>query len=153
MKFLTDRNLGKLVTWLRILGHDTVSYTGNIGREFLREGARENRIVLTRRRDMDRRDFSGRMIIIHADTVKNQLSELAAQIPALFDDCAMLSRCLRCNTSLDAASKSSVKERVPPYIYEIHDDFMICPSCGRIFWHGSHARRMRDCISSLRSAV
>jgi len=153
MKFLTDRNLGKLTTWLRILGHDAVYYTGPIGREFLKKGAREARVVLTRRRDMARRDFSGHMFIIHADKVTDQLSELASQLPTLFDESALLSRCPRCNTPLDKTAKPSVKECVPPYIYEIHDDFMTCPTCGRIFWHGSHACRMHKLITLLRTAV
>jgi len=32
MKFLADRNLGKLAKWLRILGYDTVYDRENMGR-------------------------------------------------------------------------------------------------------------------------
>jgi uncharacterized protein with PIN domain len=57
VKFITDSNLGKLAKWLRILGYNTVLYTRNANREFLRKAEKEERIVLTRKKDMQQDDF------------------------------------------------------------------------------------------------
>ena len=62
MKFITDVNLGKLAKWMRILGYNTVYHTGNTGRDFLKKAAAEGRIALTRKKDMARRQFSGRLV-------------------------------------------------------------------------------------------
>ena len=52
MKFLVDSSLGRLSTWLRILGYDTVYWRGEADRVFLRMAERQGRAVLTRRKDL-----------------------------------------------------------------------------------------------------
>ena len=53
MRFITDRMLGKLSTWLRILGYDTVyaadlEVKGDEDRFIVTLAEREGRILLTR---------------------------------------------------------------------------------------------------------
>jgi uncharacterized protein with PIN domain len=31
---------------------------------------------------------------------------------------------------------------VPPYVYLTQERFAICPSCNRVYWHGTHADEM-----------
>jgi uncharacterized protein with PIN domain len=31
---------------------------------------------------------------------------------------------------------------VPPRVYEIQDQYMICPSCHRVYWRGTHWKSM-----------
>ncbi|MEA3471076.1 MAG: Mut7-C RNAse domain-containing protein [Thermodesulfobacteriota bacterium] len=138
MKFITDRNLGKLARWLRILGHDTVCYSENIDRDFLRVGARENRVVLTRKRDMARRDFSGHMVIIYHDRVFDQIQELRGKTLLELKPQNFFSICLECNQSLKPISKENAKEKVPPYVFQTQDTFLTCPECGKIYWPGTH---------------
>jgi uncharacterized protein with PIN domain len=138
VKFITDRNLGKLAKWLRILGYDTVCYSENIDRAFLRAGAKENRIVLTRRRDMARRAFSGRMVIIYRDRVNDQLQELREKTSLEPNPQNFLSLCLECNQPLQPISKENTKEKVPPYVFQTQNTFLTCPECGKIYWPGTH---------------
>ncbi len=138
IKFLTDRNLGKLTKWLRMLGYDTVYYTGNIDRSFLREGVKEGRIALTRRRDMARRHFSGRMFIVHADKVPDQLSGVIDEFSLEFDTKRLFTLCLTCNEKLKDIPKADIKSRVPPYVFQTQNNFRICPQCQKIFWPGTH---------------
>jgi hypothetical protein len=39
--------------------------------------------------------------------------------------------------------KEQVFEKVPPYVYRTQDRFAMCPDCGRVYWHGTHANEMQ----------
>ena len=75
-RFICDRNLGKLAKWLRILGYDTFFYRGNADRDFLRKADREGRIALTRKRDLERRQHAGCLVVIKADRADAQIGEI-----------------------------------------------------------------------------
>lgn len=47
-KFIADNNVGKLVKWLRILGYDTVPFTGPDDADMILQALKEGRVVLTR---------------------------------------------------------------------------------------------------------
>lgn len=135
---MTDRNLGKLTKWLRILGYDTACHAGNIDRSFLKRGAKEGRVVLTRRRDMAGRSFLGRMFIVCSDKVSDQLSEVIEEYSLKPDPEMFLTICLACNEKLEDIPNSDVKNRVPPYVFQTQKNFQICPQCEKIFWPGTH---------------
>ena len=138
MKFITDANLGKLAKWLRILGYDTVFYTGDADRNFLRKAESEGRVVLTRRKDMERRQFSGQLVMIHSDQVQTQLREVMDKLHILPDTDRLFSICLRCNELLMKVSREEVSGLVPDHVYAGHTEFHRCPRCKRIFWPGTH---------------
>lgn len=142
MKFITDRTLGKLAKWLRILGYDTLYYRGAIDRSMLEKGRREGRIVLTRRRDMAERQFTGRMKIVMADGVTAQLREVIDELQLAPAHNDLFSRCLTCNTCLQPVDRQLVKGSVPPYVLQTQTDFRICSLCRRIYWSGTHRDNM-----------
>ena len=63
MKFLADSSLGRLSTWLRMLGYDTVYWRGVAERSFLRKAEKEGRAVLTRRKDLLARQHAGIVLV------------------------------------------------------------------------------------------
>jgi len=138
MKFLADRNLGKLTKWLRILGYDAVIWHGEIGRSFLREGARQGRVVLTRRRDMAERNYLGTMLVIYGDKMPQQLTEVIGAYSLDVNTAHILTICLHCNETLRSISRTDVEDRVPPYVFQTQQKFRICTNCGQIFWAGTH---------------
>ena len=142
MRFLTDRNLGKLTKWLRAIGYDTEIYSGIIGRAFLREGAEQGRIVLTRRRDMASRNFMGRMYVVSSDTVHEQLREVIKEYSLNLNPDTCFSICLICNQPLAEIEKLAVRDRVPPYVFQTQMTFSFCRRCSKIFWAGTHKERM-----------
>ena len=75
-KFITDASLGRLAKWLRLLGYDTVVFPNQAGREMLRQADTERRIVLTRRRDMTQRQFSGHLFLITGVDIASQLNDV-----------------------------------------------------------------------------
>src|SRR5690606_36581591 len=52
-------------------------------------------------------------------------------------------RCSRCNAELRALAPGEVERRVPARVRERQARFLACPGCGRAYWEGTHAARMR----------
>jgi uncharacterized protein with PIN domain len=148
MKFITDRSLGTLAKWLRILGYDTLLYEGNADRSLLTAARGEERVVLTRKKDMAQKQFSGKKMILMSDRVENQLKEVIDTFSLRPEQRHLFSRCLQCNERLIGIGKDDVKGRVPPYTFENQDAFMICPMCRRIFWPGTHKERAEKWLRS-----
>jgi uncharacterized protein with PIN domain len=138
LKFITDSNLGKLAKWLRILGYDTTYYTENIDRNFLRMAQQQGRVVLTRKKDMARRQFSGQLFVIQHDHVKDQLEEVINRLSLVPEPEKLLTICLTCNEELKTVSGEEVSGMVPEYIFRCHKEFNLCLRCGGIFWPGTH---------------
>lgn len=140
LRFAAAPSLGRLCRWLRTLGFDCI-YLEREDPQALRSAA--DRIYLTRHADTGRG-----VIFIDQDGVFDQLRVMDDLI-SLKGRCAPLSRCIRCNAPLAGADRRLVKDRVPEYVFDSHDRFTMCRSCGRIYWPGTHAGRIRDRISEL----
>lgn len=138
IKFITDSNLGKLAKWLRILGYDTLYYSGNADRKFLTKAKQEDRVVLTRRKNMLQRSFSGTLAVIRHDCVGEQLLEVINQFAVKPEKGQFFTICLKCNAKLTAVSKEEIAGRVPDYVFRTHSGFYSCPCCGGVFWPGTH---------------
>jgi uncharacterized protein with PIN domain len=149
MKFLTDPSLGKLSKWLRILGFDTIYYRGDIDRNFLRKAEREKRVVLTRKEDMAKRSFSGRMILISEDSIQRQVEEVIRKLSLTPEPDNFFSLCLKCNRELEEVSKRDVEGIVPDYVSEKYSNFRMCPECGNILWPGTHRDNMLDRVKRI----
>jgi uncharacterized protein with PIN domain len=147
MRFIADRTLGKLVKWLRILGYDTIYDRGAIGRELLQKGAQENRVVLTRRKDMALRHFRGRMVVIQSDIVVDQIRQVIGDCVLHPAQEKLFSLCVICNEPLKEMSREAVKEKVPAYTFETQKSFHACPCCGSIYWSGTHRENIVSFIA------
>ncbi len=137
-KFTTDVNLGTLARWLRILGYDTRFDRGDVNRDFLRRAQQEERIVLTRKRDMAKRQFRGRLVVIEQDQVRGQLKEVIGKLGLCVDMNRFYRRCALCNALLERVPTRDVEGLVPDYVYHQAGPFQRCPGCGKIYWSGAH---------------
>ena len=140
IKFIADVMVGKLARWLRVLGFD-VAYSNVLhDDEIVRLANSENRIILTRDTGLVARCRSGQCLLIKSGDYKEQIQ----QVLHTFDlkQFNVFSRCLECNTLLEDVDKEAVFERVPPFVYLTQDRFATCPSCNRVYWHGTHADEM-----------
>ncbi len=151
MKFLADPSLGKLTKWLRILGYDAVYYRGDIDRNLLRKAEREGRVVLTRKKDMAGRSFSGQMVIIQEDHVQYQIRYVMDKLSLKPDPDKLFSICLKCNEELKEVSREDVAGIVPDYVSKKYRNFRMCPQCRSIFWPGTHRDNMQDIVRKILS--
>jgi hypothetical protein len=148
VRFLCDQNLGRLAKWLRILGFDT-EYMRRDSDERMRRAMASGRIVLTRRSSTPR--GTSVHIIVH-DRVADQLRQLG-MIYDLSPGASAFSRCTRCNAPLEDASPEAVKGLVPDYVHATQASFARCPSCGRIYWRGTHTTRICDRVKSVLDTI
>ena len=145
IRFLCDRNLGRLVKWLRILGYDTLWDRGDANNDFLGKAWQAGRILLTRKRNLDASRFE-RLIVLKSDRVEEQICEILEILSIKPDPADRMTLCLRCNTKLEAVMESEVQGTVPEYVYQNRTFFKRCPICKRIYWPGTHARNIEEMV-------
>lgn len=150
-RFIADCNVGRLARWLRAVGYDA-SYHAQIGdAELVREAAAENRVLLTRDRDLTKRRViqTGvvRAILIRDDDVRAQLRQVMTELGLGLEQ--SLTRCIECNSELLPRQAASVAERVPPFVRSTQTHYSECPSCARVYWAGTHWQRMRQALAAL----
>ncbi|MCM8760608.1 MAG: Mut7-C RNAse domain-containing protein [Candidatus Omnitrophica bacterium] len=146
MRFIVTAELGRLVTWLRILGFDTVLEKDSAA--VVLQSLREDRIILTRDSKMSR--FSGtRMIRVSSDFVEKQLEQIIRELDINIDRRSLFSRCVLCNEILESVEKISVKGSVPEYVFDTQDSFMKCLKCDKVYWRGTHWMLVNQFLDNL----
>lgn len=145
-EFVVDAMLGDLAKWLRILGRSTF-YEPYASDEHLISVAREHgAVLLTRDRRLSERAVAEGVRALYLGGVElgDSLAALARLFSLRLEVDLSDTRCPLCNGRLRAASRSEVEERLPRGVVERHDLFLVCESCGHVYWPGSHLRRMRE---------
>lgn len=153
LRFVADAHLGGLARLLRMLGFDTV-YSNTIADDEIRDLAlAEGRIVLTRDRELLKRREITHGCFVRALKPGLQLREIVQrlQLEAHLSGAAApvqpFTRCLHCNTLLNAVSKQDVLSRLPETVALHYQNFSVCAGCKRVFWEGSHWHRMRAMLA------
>jgi uncharacterized protein with PIN domain len=146
-RFLADTMLGRLATWLRILGYD-VEYVRGEDTALIEQARETGRILLTRDTGIVRRRRLPPHLFVHGDHVSEQLRQVIHAFH-LTPAGPSARRCSRCNALVEPRTKVEVFGRVPEFVWSHQDAFWGCPACGRIYWAGSHWRRMDGTIRAL----
>lgn len=138
--------LGRLARWLRTLGYDTAYDDAISDDDLVRRAFMEGRHILTR----DRRLFEEWRIagglVVQVDKPLEQLMEVVEAF-GLPRPSRLFTRCRVCNAVLQPVSREAVAERVPPRVWGRERRFAECPECGRVYWEGSHSKRMRSVLA------
>lgn len=137
--------LGSLSRWLRIGGYDTEYRRDTPDDDLIEEAARDGRILLTRDEALvNRARRRGAEAIYVREGDEEALSQLSRELGLAFDPTH--ARCPKCNHTVDKASKEEVTGRVPEGTLMTVDEFWVCPSCGGIYWRGSHWPRIVETL-------
>ena len=136
--FVVDGMLGKLAKWLRILGFDTRCERLDT-REQVEIYQKQGLLLITRNR---RWSGQPRMFCLTANNPAEQLREVVSLAAVRPQEVRLLERCVRCNQRLLKTASEDAFGRVPDYVFETHPSFHRCPNCERIYWRGSHPKRM-----------
>lgn len=151
-RFVADAHLGGLAHLLRMTGFDTL-YDNHFDDDEIEHLARtQQRIVLTRDRELLKRRGIGHGCYVRAVHSEPQLREIFDRLD-LARSARPFTRCLSCNGRLRPVAKERVAALLPPIVRERHQRFSTCEGCARIFWEGSHWRRMRGMVDALLAAT
>jgi uncharacterized protein len=146
-RLVADAMLGRLARWLRALGYDTV-YDQRLDDAALARLARaEDRLLLTRDRGLAARRGL-RAVLVRSDHLSEQLEQVVSLLPPA--QLPSVGRCAACNGVLEEVDRLSAEGRVPEFIWETHQEFALCRSCGRLYWRGSHWQDISRRLAALR---
>jgi uncharacterized protein with PIN domain len=140
---LCDEMLHGLARWLRAAGHDTlVAASGTPDVALVRRAAEDGRTLLTRdRRLAAAAEAAGVAVHVPAAADLDALAhELGAALGLGWAE-APFTRCLVENAPLRPAAPGDLA-RVPAASRGLAAALKTCPECGRLYWPGSHFRRM-----------
>jgi uncharacterized protein len=151
-RFVLDVHLGRLAGYLRLVGFDALYRNDLSDPEIARYASLERRVVLTRDRGLLKRGEVTHGYWVRHTEPRRQLLEILRRFD-LTGSVDLFTRCLVCNTLLERADKPAVAARLPGRTAEHFEDFHICPGCQRVYWKGSHYRRMLQLVGrTLREA-
>lgn len=135
--------LGRLATWLRLIGQDAIYGSHLGGRSLIRQARAENRTILTRDHRVRRTATGLSVIFVTSDDFRAQLRQVTHAC-GLDPFAALFTRCIACNTLVVPVLKAAVANQVPPYVLATQEHFARCPHCSRIYWAGTHNDRVRE---------
>jgi len=141
LRFVTDVHLGRLARYLRLLGFDTLYYNDFNARGLIEVSCRQARVLLTRSRRLLKHKVITRGILIRDADPGIQLKSISQRLD-LYSEARPFSRCLCCNGLVRPISKQEVAHRLPSRVRASHQAFFLCSSCNRVYWKGTHFKRM-----------
>lgn len=147
-RFVLDVHLGKLAGFLRMLGFDTLYRNDYEDKELAKISSREERILLSRDIGLLKRSLVTYGYFVRETNPHRQLIEVLRRFD-LFKAIAPYCRCLHCNGLLEPVAKEMIIDRLPTKTRQKYHEFRQCPSCGQIFWKGTHYERMQAFIATI----
>jgi uncharacterized protein len=147
-RFVLDVHLGKLASFLRMLGFDSL-YRGDYrDEELVRISLEQRRALLSKDRALLAAPILVRSYAVRSDAPLEQTKEVIRRFD-LADSARPFTRCLRCNAPLECVRREDVARRLPHRVREMYDEFQRCPSCNRVYWRGTHFTRMSEVVKGL----
>jgi uncharacterized protein len=139
-RFVLDVHLQKLARRLRLLGFDVDFSPQRDDAELADISAAEDRILLSRDRQLMMRRRVTRGLYIHNTDPEKQTAEVLDRLD-LRDRCRPFTRCIECNgaiEALDADAPGAASADIPPGVRAWCREYYRCRGCGRVYWKGSH---------------
>jgi uncharacterized protein len=144
-RFIVDAMLGDIVRKLRIFGFDTLYMKDTSDSSILEMAMRENRIILTRDKELFRRVVKAGaegVLMEQYDQIDNIANTLLKYGVRSLSFNPRTARCSRCNGILALIKASDLEGAIPNKILEMHHDFFQCSHCNNIYWEGGHVNRL-----------
>lgn len=142
-RFLCDEMLGHLCRYLRAAGYDTLFDSNSLpDRELLQQCRKQGRYFLTQDQLIAEHKAALGVAFILPNVELDQLATIVGEHFHLDWLSHSFTRCLVDNTLLLAADTAAM-QRIPLDALNAYEPYRICPVCTRVYWQGSHYKRMR----------
>lgn len=149
-RFIADVHLGTLARNLRLLGFDTRWGRDLDDATIIDTAKRERRIILTRDKGILKNGNVTHGYWLRATDPDEQLEEVIRALD-LAGNIEPYARCMACNGELDDITRAEAAQWVPLQVFVVYRDFKRCRCCGRVYWRGSHLRRLDKIVERARS--
>jgi uncharacterized protein with PIN domain len=151
-RFMCDEMLGHLCRYLRAAGYDTLlAQNGESDAALLRRCQEQGRQFLTRDALVREHKAAAGVALILPHEDLDRLAALMGEHYCIDWLAHAFTRCLVDNALLVAADGEQAS-RVPADARRPGEPLCTCPQCGRIYWRGSHYKRMRARLSGWQMA-
>ncbi|NIQ01619.1 MAG: Mut7-C ubiquitin/RNAse domain-containing protein [Nitrospinaceae bacterium] len=147
-RFILDVHLGKLARYLRMMGLDSLYRNNYSDDEIVRIMQRERRIILTRDRGLLGRKTVTHGYFLRSTHPRRQAVEVLRRFD-LMNGLQPFTLCIECNTSLGPVHPDRIDHLLPPAVLQTFQEYYHCIDCGRVYWEGSHAQRMKQLVREL----
>lgn len=148
IKFFADVNAAGLARLLRAIGIDTRWEDAISDKDLVERAIGENRFVLTLDKRLIEEWRADNVLLLGSDKPPEQFAQVVEHFK-LKPPSEFFTRCLICNSLLRRASVAEIAENAPTLVRENNSLFSFCPRCEKIYWEGSHTRRMRAAIEEI----
>ena len=147
-QFILDTHLGRLASYLRMMGFDTLYRNDYPDDELAEVSNVEQRILLTRDIGLLKRS-----LVVHGYYVRNtnprkRLHEIAHRYH-LIDKIQAFKFCMKCNGQLNLVDKATILDQISAKTAEFYTEFHQCDSCEQIYWKGSHYLKMESLLAEV----
>ncbi|MBW1849755.1 MAG: Mut7-C RNAse domain-containing protein, partial [Deltaproteobacteria bacterium] len=130
---------------LRLLGFDAEYSKEDVDTEIIRKSIQEKRIILTRDRQLLQRKEITHGVCIRSTDPELQVKEVLKKFD-LYSQIKEFHRCTMCNNVINPISKSDIQHRLEPKTEMRFNEFYFCSGCERIYWKGSHYKKLKKKI-------
>lgn len=142
MKLICDDNLGKLTSYLRILGFDTIFEETIDDNALLRIASAQKRFLITRDNKLLSKTHPFGIYLVEEDDPLIQLKSVISKLNLTIDSSKLFSRCSKCNELCEIVDKDKISDKIFPFILKTQDIIKQCPQCKRSYWKGSHYKNI-----------
>lgn len=147
-RFVLDTHLGRLAAYLRMLGFNTLYRNDYDDPTLAAISVDEHRILLTRDRKLLMRKQITHGYYVRERQPQKQLLEVIKRFD-LFGQMQPFTRCMHCNGNIQPVDKKEILDTLQPRTREYYDEFWRCTDCGKVYWKGSHYRRMSKLVKNV----
>jgi uncharacterized protein with PIN domain len=142
MRLLCDEMLKGVGRWLRAAGYDVAIVDDSVhDDDLLARAAAEHRLLLTCDRKLaERAGPNATVAVLGSERFEGAARELRQRLGVDWLH-APFTRCLLDNTPLMPANEEAIAN-LPATARQGGGPIMRCPECNRLYWPGSHVRRM-----------
>lgn len=151
-RFVLDVHLGQLARYLRLVGIDTRYDNHANDDELLAIAMDGGRRLLTRDTGLLKRTRLRRGAFVYATEPLLQLREVVDRF-GLMSRLAPFTRCARCNAPVEHVDAEQARTTVPERAAAATDVFSRCTGCARLYWRGSHPRKLKERFAAVGIAI
>ena len=149
-RFILDVHLGRLASYLRMLGFDALYKNQCDDEELAGISVQQKRILLTCDRLLLMRKIVKYGYFVRSRKIDEQLPEVVERY-RLRHKLRPFTRCMSCNGITHAVDKAMIEHLLEPGTGKYYDEFYQCENCHKVYWRGNHFDRMQSVIVKLQA--